>query len=149
MKGARRRRGDLNSVMKKNGLITTGFHIPYNPKLKERAHELRKNMTGAEKKIWHEFLKNIDCTVLRQKPLDNYIVDFYCPKYKLVIEIDGGIHTTAESRVYDELRTRVLEGYGLRVVRFSNQDVLDEFSMVCEEIRKLLKSPQPPAAPLC
>ncbi|HSV97720.1 MAG TPA: DUF559 domain-containing protein [Spirochaetota bacterium] len=132
--------------MKKNGLITTGFHIPYNPKLKERARELRKNMTDAEKRIWHGFLKNLDCTVLRQKPLDNYIVDFYCPKHRLVIEIDGGIHTAAESRVYDEFRTQVLEGYGLRVARFSNEDVLNEFTMVCDGIRKLIESSQPPAA---
>ncbi len=107
---------------------------------------MRKNMTDAEKKIWHGFLKNLDCTVLRQKPIDNYIVDFYCPNHKLVIEIDGEIHTTAVSREYDELRTRVLEGYGLRVVRFSNQEVLNKFTMVCNEIRKLIESSQPPAA---
>jgi len=105
---------------------------------------LRKNITDAEKKIWHGFLKNLDCTVLRQKPLDNYIVDFYCPKHKLIIEIDGGIHTIAENMEYDEFRTKVLEGYGLRIVRFSNQDVLNEFATVCSEIRKLFESSRPP-----
>jgi len=131
--------------MKKNGLITTGFHIPYNPKLKARARELRKNMTPAESKLWYKFLKDFHCTVLRQKPLDNYIADFYCPKLKLVIEIDGAAHCTPENKKYDRIRTQVLEGYGLRELRFSNDDVMNNFEKVCREI---LKSPQPPAAPL-
>jgi len=130
---------------KERNLITTGFHIPYNPKLKERARELRKNMTEAESKLWHDFLRNFKYTVLRQKPLDNYIVDFYCAKLKLVIEIDGKIHSLKERREYYEERTSILEGYGLKVLRFTNEDVMNNFTWVCEEI---LKSPQPPAAPL-
>jgi very-short-patch-repair endonuclease len=120
--------------MKKNGLISTGYHIAYNPKLKERARELRKNMTSAEKKLWDNYLKNFFYPVLRQKPLDNYIVDFYCPTLKLVIEIDGDIHNTKDAFEYDKLRTEVLAGYGLRVIRFSNDDVLNKFCYVCKQI---------------
>jgi len=109
---------------KERNTITTGFHIPYNPKLKERARELRRDMTDAESKIWYNFLKNCRYTVLRQKPLDNYIVDFYCAKLKLVIEIDGKIHSSAERIEYDNVRTRVLEGYGLKVIRFDNEEIM-------------------------
>jgi very-short-patch-repair endonuclease len=70
-------------------LIDSDFHLPYNPKLVERAKNLRKNMTPAEKKLWYSYLRNFKFRVLRQKPIDNFIVDFYCAKLKLVIEIDG------------------------------------------------------------
>ena len=64
-----------SSSWKQRGLITTGFHLPYNPKLKERARELRRNMTEAERRLWNAFLRHVDLPVLRQKPIDNYIVD--------------------------------------------------------------------------
>jgi very-short-patch-repair endonuclease len=70
----------------------------------------------------------------RQRPIDNFIVDFYCPKLKLVIEVDGDSHFTDLGLVYDEERTLVLEGYGLRVIRFTNDEVLQNFEGVCEQI---------------
>jgi len=100
------------------GLITTGYHLPYNPKLTERAKELRNNLTEAEKRLWYGYLCTFKYRVLRQRPIDNYIVDFYCPKLKLVIEIDGDTHYTDAGKIYDERRTQILESYGLRVVRF-------------------------------
>ena len=124
---------------KKRNLITTGYHLPYNPKLKDRARNLRKNMTKAEKKIWYEFLKNFKHTVLRQKPIDNFIADFYCARLKLVIEIDGVTHSTKEEKEYDELRSRILEGYGLRVIRFTNAEVFHNFNDVCEKINFIVK----------
>jgi very-short-patch-repair endonuclease len=130
--------------MKKEGLITTGHHIPYNPKLKERARELRKEMTESEKKLWNGFLKKQSFKVLRQKPLNNYIVDFYCPKLKLVIEVDGDSHNANDSKEYDGLRTRVLKGYGLRVIRFYNYSVMTEFNDVCRQIESVVKSPLAP-----
>ncbi len=87
------------------GLITTGFHLPYNPKLIERARELRKNMTPAEKKLWYYCLSQFSRRVLRQRPIDNYIVDFYCPVLRLVIEIDGESHFTDDGKTYDQQRT--------------------------------------------
>jgi very-short-patch-repair endonuclease len=123
-------KGDL----KRRGLITTGYHLPYNPKLKERARELRKNMTKAEKRLWYGLLRNLKYNVLRQKPIDNYIVDFYCPRLRLVIEVDGDAHSKEEAKVYDEKRTAVLEGYRLKVLRFMNYDVLKSFEGVCQKI---------------
>jgi very-short-patch-repair endonuclease len=115
-------------------LNDSDFHLPYNPALVARAKELRKNMTLAERKLWYSYLKNFKFKVLRQRPIDHFIVDFYCPSLKLVIEIDGDSHFTEEGRAYDEERTQRLEGYGLSVVRFTNQQVLREFQSVCEQL---------------
>ncbi len=100
------------------GLISIGYHLPYNPKLTARARELRKNSTEAEKRLWYRYLWNFKYRVLRQRPIDFYIVDFYYPKLKLVIEIDGDTHYTDAGKIYDERRTQILESYSLRVVRF-------------------------------
>lgn len=124
----------------RDGLISTGFHIPYNPKLKERARELRKNMTVSERKIWKDLLRKLPFPVLRQKPLDNYIADFYSPALKLVIEIDGSVHSSSDGKEYDEVRTKVFEGYGLRVIRFTNDEVMKNFEQVCEKINTIIKS---------
>jgi|GEM_PF-78679 len=129
--------------LKEQGLITTGYHLPYNPKLVERAKELRKNMTEAEKKIWYEFLRNFKYPVLRQRPIHHFIVDFYCAKLKLVIEIDGDQHYTEEGKAYDEERRKILESYGLREIRFKNYEVLNEFEKVCKAIEGI-----PPLSPL-
>jgi very-short-patch-repair endonuclease len=74
--------------------------------------------------------------VLRQRPIDNFIVDFYCASLKLVIEIDGESHFTQQGKDYDEERTRILEGYGITVVRFTNVDVLQNFEGVCRELAR-------------
>jgi len=123
--------------LQKEGLISNGYHLPYNPKLVERARELRKNMTEAEKKIWYGFLKNFKYRVLRQRPIHHFIVDFYCPALKLVIEIDGEQHYTEEGKAYDEERRKILERYGLREIRFRNKEVMNEFDRVCKEIEEI------------
>lgn len=125
--------------MSKNNLIGTGFHIPYNPKLKERARDLRKNMTFAEKKLWYGYLKTLPQNILRQKPLNNYIVDFYCAQSKLVIEVDGESHFAEDAIEYDKERTETLSGYGLRVLRFTNSDIMYNFEEVCEKIGNSMK----------
>jgi len=117
-----------------NGLISSGYHLPYNPKLVERAKELRKNMTEAERKLWNEYLRNFKYRVLRQRPIHHFIVDFYCPTLKLVIEIDGDQHYTEDGKAYDEERRKILESYGLREIRFRNKEVLNEFERVCKAI---------------
>jgi very-short-patch-repair endonuclease/DNA modification methylase len=129
--------------LRKQGLISTGYHLPYNPNLVERAKELRKNMTAAEKKLWYEYLRNFKYRVLRQRPINHFIVDFYCPALKLVIEVDGEHHYTEEGKSYDEERRKILESYGLRELRFRNEEVLKEFERVCKEIEGI-----PPASPL-
>ena len=113
--------------IKKRGLICTGFHLPYNPKLKERARELRKNMTDAEKKLWYGYLKPLPVNVLRQKPIDHFIADFYIPRYRLVIEIDGEVHDTLYQKEYDSFRDTMLQLYGVSVLRITNDLIADEF----------------------
>jgi very-short-patch-repair endonuclease len=125
-----------------HNLITTGFHLPYNPDLVGRAREMRKNPTAAEKKLWYGFLRTFKYRVLRQRPIDNFIVDFYCARLKLVIEIDGDSHFTPEGKRYDEMRTSILQSYGLRVIRITNEDVLKNFSAVCDMIERI--PPFPP-----
>lgn len=115
-------------------LVQTKFYLPYDPQLVERAKELRKMMTITEKKLWNDYLKQLSPRFLRQRPIDRFIVDFYCPTLKLVIEVDGEIHLTDEAQLYDQERTYVLGGYGLTVMRFSNQQVLDRFEEVCCQI---------------
>jgi very-short-patch-repair endonuclease len=103
------------------------YFLPYNPNLIEKAKKMRKNPTSAERKLW-QFLHNTytspfgrgEIKMWRQKPIDNFIVDFYCPQLKLVIEVDGAGHFTEQGKVYDHQRTKILEGYGLRVIRFTN-----------------------------
>ena len=124
-------------------LKETDFHLPYNSALISRAKELRKNMTPAERKLWYRYLRTFEIRVLRQRPIDHFIVDFYCPSLKLVIEVDGESHYTEESKERDRARTQQLEGYGLKVVRFTNQQVLYEFEKVCDEIQRLIP-PSPP-----
>ncbi len=91
-------------------------------------------MTLAEIKLWYSYLKNFKFKVLRQRPIDHFIVDFYCPSLKLVIEIDGDTHFTDEGKAYDKERTARLESYGLKVIRFTNSQVLRNFEAVCEQL---------------
>lgn len=126
-------------------LISNGFHLPYNSKLTEKAKELRHNMTAPERKLWYEYLRNFPIRFLRQKPIDEYIVDFYCSRLKLVIEIDGESHFSIEGEEKDATRTMILQKkYGLTVLRFSNTDVMRSFEGVCEVIQQCIDSGIPP-----
>ena len=98
------------------------------------AKELRKNMTPWERKLWYEFLRKYPLRFQRQKAIGNYIVDFYCAKVGLVIELDGGGHYTAEQMENDDLRTKALNRMNLTVVRFCNLDIDRNFRGVCEQI---------------
>jgi adenine specific DNA methylase Mod/very-short-patch-repair endonuclease len=135
---------NLFEVAKARGLITNGYHLPYNPDLVERARELRRHMTPAEEKLW-EYLKHAPYRFLRQRPIDHFIVDFYCPALRLVIEVDGEQHYTEEGKAYDAERDAILQGYGLRVVRFRNEEVLRYFESVCRRIEAALGSPLTPS----
>ncbi|TKJ41044.1 endonuclease [candidate division LCP-89 bacterium B3_LCP] len=129
--------------LKKRGLITGNFHLPYNPALVERAKLLRKNMTKPEKKLWLDCLRHSKYKFLRQRPIDHFIVDFYSPELKLVIEIDGESHFTEDGKGYDAERTSILEGYGLKIIRFLNTDVMENLAGVCSEIHRICGSPRP------
>ena len=110
--------------------------LPYNHKLKQRAREMRKNGTPQENKLWYEFLRRHPCTFLRQKPLDNYIVDFLCQSKDLVVEIDGKQHFTTDGLEYDGIRTDLLESLGLHVMRFTNAEIESSFDAVCAAIQE-------------
>ena len=119
-------------------LKDSGFYLPYNPKLVPIAKQLRLNPTVTEKKMWQGFLRKLPLRILRQRPIDNFIVDFYCSGLRLVIEIDGESHFTEQGKIYDEERTNILEGYGLQVVRFTNVEVLQNFDGVCYQLEGLI-----------
>ena len=104
------------------------------------AKSLRKNMTPWERKLWYEFLKDYPLRFQRQKAIGNYIVDFYCAKAGLIVELDGGGHYTAERTEKDNLRTKDLEGKKLTVMRICNLDVDRNFRGVCEYIDLTVKS---------
>ena len=100
----------------------------------EFARELRRNMTKEERRLWYDFLRNYPLRFMRQRPIDSYIVDFYCAKAKLVIELDGGQHYEETGQQHDEERDRVLKKYGIEVLRIPNSEIKNNFSGVCEHI---------------
>ena len=106
---------------------------------KIRAKELRKNQTPYEKRLWYDFLKDYPIRFYRQKPVNNYILDFYCHKANVAIELDGNHHKTEENYEYDQRRTGWLEKYGILVIRFSNDDIQNRFDNVCKIIDKTVK----------
>lgn len=108
--------------------------LKYNKDLIVYAKELRKNMTPWEIKLWTQFLRNYPVRFQRQKVIGNYIVDFYCAKAWLVIELDGGGHYTEEQKLYDKNRTDIIEKQGMRVLRICNLDIDNNFYGVCEFI---------------
>ncbi|MBI3359429.1 MAG: endonuclease domain-containing protein [Nitrospirae bacterium] len=118
-----------------------GGYIPYNQTLTKKAQENRKNPTSAEKKLWVSVLQDkqlADLKFTRQKPLDQYIVDFYCAERMLVIEIDGDTHT--DQMDYDSQRTARLEDLGVKVIRYTNNDVLQNIEGVCSDLLEKLNA---------
>ena len=105
-----------------------------NKKLKGNAQQLRKNMTKEEAKLWYQFLCRYPDRFRRQYVIGNYIVDFYCHKAKLVIELDGSQHYEPSNQRKDEKRTAYLESLDVKVIRLSNLDVLEKFQEVCQKI---------------
>ena len=113
--------------------------LKYNNKNIILAKNLRKNATPQEKHLWYDFLSKYEIRFQRQKAINDFIVDFYCHKAKLVIEIDGSEHYTEKGVRKDEFRTEVLEGYDLRVIRFTNRQINTNFQGVCEYIDMVVK----------
>ncbi len=123
--------------------------LPYNVNLKELSRQLRKNMTDAERRLWARIrMKQLKgCPFYRQKPIGEYIVDFFCPRAKLVIEIDGGQHFLDEVAQYDRIRDEYLSSLGLRVLRFTNSNVLTHIEGVIESIEEGMELEQIPLSP--
>ena len=91
--------------------------------LVDRSRQMRKNPTEEENKLWHILLKHIKPRFIRQRIFGNYIVDFFCPKLKIIIEVDGEQHYLEENKVYEEKRTEFLKNNGYKIVRFYNSDI--------------------------
>jgi very-short-patch-repair endonuclease len=106
-----------------------------------RARELRKNMTEAEQALWFKLRRKqlLDVQFYRQRPIGNYVVDFYAPSAKLVIEVDGSQHLEKDHLVLDEQRDKFLESQGLQVLRFDNLQVLQTLDLVIEQIFRVLE----------
>jgi very-short-patch-repair endonuclease len=123
-------------VMTRGGREGLGF-LPYDPKLTALARINRKNPTPAEQKIWFEILRSCQFFTykfLRQKPIDRFIVDFYCSALRWVIEIDGDSH--AENPAYDINRTQILQGHKLTVTRYTNHDVMHNIDGVYDDMAR-------------
>ena len=114
---------------------------PYRNTLKEPARSLRSAMTDAEQVLWqHIRRKQIQgVQFYRQKPLLSFIVDFYCPAAKLVIEVDGSQHFDEGNQAKDQSRDAALTGLGLRVLRFDNRQILLETNAVLIVIDEVVK----------
>ncbi len=110
-----------------------------NAKLTKNARALRRRMTKEESKLWYQFLRLYTPRFHRQYVIGEYIADFYCHQAMLVIELDGSQHYTPEEIQYDRKRTAYLQSQGLRVLRFSNLDVLRHFQDVCSAIDMAVK----------
>ncbi|MCA9387052.1 endonuclease domain-containing protein [Candidatus Dojkabacteria bacterium] len=116
--------------------------LNYNPSLKDKAKKLRKNMTWSEAKLWVKLKnKQLGYDFHRQKPIDEYIVDFFCPELNLIIELDGTSHTE-EKYEYDLKRQIKLESLGLKFLRFSEIDVKDRINDVIYTIEHWIESQQ-------
>ncbi len=113
--------------------------ITYREDLKQKSQILRKEMTKEERHLWYDFLRTYSPSFHRQKPIGNYIADFYCASVKLIVEIDGGQHYEDNSLRYDEKRTEYLNMQGITVLRFTNTDIWKHFYEVCTEIDREVK----------
>lgn len=126
-----------------------GFMKPYNPALNPFSRNLRSNMTDAEQLLWSKLRRKqlLGLQFYRQKPLANYIVDFYCAAANLVIELDGSQHFEADHQARDAERDRVLESLGIVVLRFDNRQVLTELDAVMSVVFSAVEKQIPPGPP--
>ncbi len=106
----------------------------HNSKLTQNAKVLRKNMTKEERHLWYDFLRSYPIRFLRQKFIDNYIVDFYCHRARIIIELDGSQHYEKKGLQKDKIRTKKIESRNLLVIRIPNNEVNKNFRGVCEYI---------------
>ena len=113
--------------------------LPYRHNLIPRAKELRKGATRQENHLWYDFLRTYPVRFQRQKTIQNFIVDFYCHRARLVIELDGSQHYTEQGQAYDRERDAILSGLRLKVLRFSNAQIDREFSAVCTAIDRAVQ----------
>ena len=114
--------------------------LRYKAHLKDKARQLRKNMTDSERVLWSRLRGKqlLDVQFYRQKPVGEYIVDFYAPRTKLVVEVDGSQHMRGKQAEIDKHRDDYLVGVGLKVLRFNSREVLEETDAVVEVIHRTM-----------
>jgi very-short-patch-repair endonuclease len=125
------------------------MHFGAKPELFKYAQEMRKNPTESEKVLWNTLrrFRSEGYIFRRQHPLDIFIADFYCHKLKLIIEVDGEIHDSEQAIEYDDGRSGELEKFGIKVIRFTNDQVLGDKETVISLIHQYISetaSPSPP-----
>ncbi len=120
-------------------------YIRNDPLLKQRRKELRRNQTEAEKVFWSHIRNRRFCGMrfVRQYSAGPYILDFYCPKLKLAIELDGGQHAQDDNREYDTARSAYLKSQGIDVMRFWNHEMLHDIESVLAQITEKITPPSP------
>ncbi len=137
------------SPLERGGREAAGVCLPYNPKLKSRARELRNNSTLSEVLLWNQLKQNkvCGCDFHRQKPIDEYIVDFFCPELMLAIEIDGRSHDGKYK--YDKKRQAKIENYGIKFLRFSDEAIKKRLNAVLDKIQWWIEdnTPRPKGHP--
>lgn len=145
-------RGDSKQRAKNGGWLLANFfsivyfpnmyYLPYNANLKTFSRQLRNNSTLGEILLWKQLRAGSmrGYTFNRQKPLDNYIVDFYCKPLNLVIEVDGSYHLEPAQRVKDNARQIILEGMGLSFLRFAEMQVRMDMNLVLHEIENYIST---------
>jgi very-short-patch-repair endonuclease len=125
-----------NKPGKRNPFTKEGVFKGASPLVFELAKDLRRNMTQAEKILWMHLRTGVSgLKFRRQHPIGPCIADFYCHKIKLIIEADGLIHEKAEILDYDKKREGDLKDLGIHVLRFKNEEILEDFEFVLEKIR--------------
>ena len=105
----------------------------------KRSQELRKHATAEENILWYQYLRDYPLQWNRQKIIGNYIVDFYCKRADLVIEIDGAQHYEEENMEYDQRRTEYLKTLNIEVLRFTNADIKKRLRYVCDAVDMAVK----------
>ena len=124
----------LKNPYKQGGMFEGASHLLF-----ENAKQLRKNMTDAEKVLWMHLKRGINGNKFRrQHPMGLYIVDFYCHKIKLIIEVDGFVHNNEEVKAADETREKELQNWGYTIVRFTNQEVFEQIENVVKKISDIV-----------
>ena len=113
--------------------------LPRNKSLKNLSSDLRNNATPEENKLWYEFLRTYPIRFNRQRIVGNFILDFYCAKARLAVELDGSQHYENSGISHDEQRTKYLVSLGITVLRFSNTEVNKSFYEVCTVIDMTVK----------
>jgi very-short-patch-repair endonuclease len=126
--------------MGKDELKNGGMHNYAPPVIFKNAARLRDTMTETEKLLWEKLrLKPMGFKFRRQHPINLYILDFYCHKLKLSIEIDGGYHLTKEQQLKDNERTKALNELGIKEIRFTDKDILENIEKVMSKIHEELR----------